>query len=373
MFETELSQDELKRYSRHILIPDVGMDGQKKLKQAKVLIVGVGGLGSIAGLYLEAAGVGVIGLVDFDMVDETNLHRQTIYTRDDVGKKKVFMAKQKLIERNPNLEVKAHDVKLTKENAVGIIANYDLVIDGSDNFATRYIVNDVCLQLGKPNVYGSIFQFEGQASVFNHNGSGCYRCVYNEPPKPGTVPSCAEAGVLGVLPGIIGLIQATEAIKIILGKGETLSNRLLLFDGLKMSFRELKFSKRVDCKSCGLNRESVKSQESCNHKTEDLQIEPRQLKYLMQSGEHVTLLDVREPSEYEICRIRGSKLIPLGDLENQLDELNKNSLIVAYCHHGSRSMMAVDLLRSKGFVKLKNLSGGIDGWAEDVEPSMPKY
>ncbi len=378
----ELTNEEVKRYSRHLMIPEVGVDGQKKLKQAKVLIVGIGELGSPSSIYLAAAGIGKIGLVDFDSVDHTNLHRQIIFTTNDVGKKKLDVAKDKLKAVNPNVDVILHETKLTSENAMNIIRNYDIVIDGTDNFPTRYLVNDACVLLGKPNVYGSIFQFDGQVSVFDAKKGPCYRCLYPEPPPPGLVPSCAERGVLGILPGFVGLIQATEAIKLILGAGESLIGRLLLFNALEMSFKELKLRKDPNCPLCGENKtitQLIDYNQFCGITTttqdsvDDEQITPKQLKELFDKKEDFILVDVREPHEHQICHVEGSKLIPLGQIKQRSEELDKNKLIVLHCHHGVRSMQALNYLKNLGFTKLKNLDGGIDLWAEDVEPTMARY
>ncbi|MBI4163830.1 MAG: molybdopterin-synthase adenylyltransferase MoeB [Candidatus Aenigmarchaeota archaeon] len=376
-----LTDEETKRYNRHIIIPEVGVEGQKQLKRARVLIVGAGGLGCPTSLYLAAAGVGKIGLVDFDVVDHTNLHRQIIFTTQDVGKKKVEAAKQKLKAVNPNVDIILHETKLTSQNAMDIIRNYDIVIDGTDNYPTRYLVNDACVLLGKPNIYGSIFQFDGQASVFDASKGPCYRCLYKEPPPHGLVPSCAEGGVLGILPGIIGLIQATEAIKLILGTGDSLVGRLLLFNALDMSFRELKLRKDPTCPLCGTNKtitQLIDYEQFCGIsqkpvEEDDEQINPKKLKELFDKKEDLILVDVREQSEYQICHIEGSKLIPLGQIKQRSEELDKNKLIVLHCHHGGRSMQALSYLKSLGFTKLKNLDGGIDAWADEVEPTMTKY
>ncbi len=376
-----LTDEETKRYNRHIIIPEVGVEGQKQLKRARILIVGAGGLGSPASLYLAAAGIGKIGLVDFDVVDHTNLHRQIIFTTQDVGKKKVEAAKERLKAVNPNVDIILHETKLTSQNAMEIIRNYDIVIDGTDNYPTRYLVNDACVLLGKPNIYGSIFQFDGQASVFDASKGPCYRCLYKEPPPHGLVPSCAEGGVFGILPGIIGLIQATEAIKLILGTGDSLVGRLLLFNALDMNFRELKLRKDPSCPLCGTNKtitQLIDYEQFCgvNQKPveqEDDQISPKQLKELFDKKEDFVLVDVREQHEYQICHIEGSKLIPLGQIKQRSEELDKNKLIVLHCHHGGRSMQALSYLKGLGFTKLKNLDGGIDLWAEDVEQGMAKY
>lgn len=383
----DLSQDELKRYSRHLIMPEVGIEGQKKLKDAKVLCIGSGGLGSPMSLYLAAAGVGTIGMVDFDVVDFSNLQRQILFGTKDVGKPKVKTAIDRLTDINPNIKVVPYETKFTSENAMEIIKQYDIVADGTDNFPTRYLVNDACVLLGKPNVYGSIFRFEGQASVFDATKGPCYRCLYPEPPPPGLVPSCAEGGVLGILPGIIGVIQATEVVKIILGKGQTLVGRLLTFNALKMIFREMKLRKNPDCPICGPKKTITKlidyeqfcglkiGQESAGEaqaKAGSIEISPEEAKKKLDNGE-IVLIDVREPYEFDICHIQGAKLIPLGELPNRLNELNADDQIVLHCHHGGRSMRALQLLQTKGFKKLKNLTGGIDQWAERLEPDMARY
>jgi sulfur-carrier protein adenylyltransferase/sulfurtransferase len=378
-----LSNDEIARYSRHLILPEVGMDGQLKLKAAKVALIGAGGLGAPVGLYLAAAGVGRIGLVDFDVVDASNLQRQVIHGTRDIGRKKLDSAADRMLDINPHLQVDKFDTGLTSENALGILRGYDLVIDGTDNFPTRYLVNDACVLLGKPNVYGSIFRFEGQASVFAYEGGPCYRCLYPEPPPPGLVPSCAEGGVLGILPGIIGVVQATEAVKIILGVGETLKGRLLLYDALAMRFRELKLRRDPNCPVCGDRptiRELIDYQEFCGLRPPAQApaagppvITPREVKVKLDRGDRFTLLDVREPHEFQICRIPGGKLIPLGELPKRLAELDPNSEFVAYCKMGGRSQKAVDLLIQNGFRNVRNMTGGITAWSDQVDPSVPKY
>ncbi|BAJ50987.1 molybdopterin biosynthesis protein MoeB [Candidatus Caldarchaeum subterraneum] len=374
-----LSFEEIKRYGRHLIIPEVGMAGQKKLKAAKVLVVGAGGLGSPISLYLAAAGVGKIGLVDFDLVDESNLQRQVLYTTRDVKRPKLEVAKERLTALNPHIEVETYETRLTSENALDIIKDYDIVVDGTDNFPTRYLVNDACVLLGKPNVYGSIFRFDGQVSVFDARRGPCYRCLYPEPPPPGLVPSCAEGGVLGVLPGVIGALQAMETIKLIIGIGEPLVGRLLLFDGLHMSFTELKLRKDPNCVICGPNpriRELIDYEAFCGvtpSADTSMHITPEELHEKLQKGEKVFLLDVREPVEYEICHLENALLIPLSKLPEHVNKLSLTDEIVAYCHTGVRSSMAVKLLRDLGFRRVRNLAGGIDAWAERIDPSMPRY
>ena len=383
---TELSKDEIARYSRHLILPEVGMEGQKKLKAASILLIGAGGLGSPLGLYLAAAGVGRLGIVDFDVVEESNLQRQIIHGTKDVGKLKVDSAKASINDINPNVEVEVYNTGLTSENAMEIIAKYDMVIDGTDNFPTRYLVNDACVLLGKPNVYGSIFRFEGQASVFWAEKGPCYRCLYPEPPPPGMVPSCAEGGVIGILPGIVGLLQANEGVKLILGQGSPLIGRLLLFNALDMKFRELKLKKDPTCPVCGENptvTELIDYNEFCGVPTggdaevsEELgpdEITPAQVKERMDRGEEFVLIDVREEHEWEICNIPGAKLIPLSEFEARIDELDTDADIVVHCKMGGRSAKAQDILFANGYPKVKNMVGGVTRWADDVDSSMPKY
>ena len=378
-----LSQQEILRYSRHLIMPEVGMKGQLKLKAAKVLLIGTGGLGAPLGLYLAAAGVGRLGLVDFDVVDFTNLQRQVTFTTQDVGKRKIEAARDRLQGLNPEIQIDTHEVKLTSENALTILRDYDIIVDGTDNFPTRYLVNDACVLLGKPNVYGSIFRFEGQATVFALDDGPCYRCLYPEPPPPGLVPSCAEGGVLGVLPGIVGSIQANETIKLIIGRGESLKGRLLMFDALKMKFRELRLRKNPDCPICGTHRTVTKLidyEEFCGLRGQEAQqpaaqvpeMEPVELKRKLDAGENVFILDVREPHEYQICHLNGH-LIPLGDLPKRVSELDSARPIVAHCRSGQRSAQAVEFLRTAGFRKVWNLKGGILAWSDTVDPSVPKY
>jgi adenylyltransferase/sulfurtransferase len=377
-----LSNEEILRYSRHLIMPEVGMEGQQKLKAAKVLCIGTGGLGSPLALYLAAAGIGTLGLVDFDVVDYTNLQRQIIHSTPDVGRKKLDSAAEKLQAINPFLNIRKFDMRLSSENALELFREFDIVADGTDNFPTRYLVNDACVLTGKPNVYGSIFRFEGQASVFATEDGPCYRCLYPEPPPPGLVPSCAEGGVLGILPGLVGVMQATEVIKLILGVGEPLIGRLLLIDALAMKFRELKLRKNPECPVCGPNPTVTKlidynefcgirgEEKAVEITTSDIQVE--ELKRRLDAGDNIYVLDVREPHEYQICNI-GGHLIPLSDLPNRLSELDKNSEIVAHCKMGGRSAKAVDLLRKSGFKNVRNMTGGILAWADRVDPRMPKY
>ena len=378
-----LSNEEILRYSRHLIMPEVGMEGQQKLKAARVLCIGTGGLGSPLALYLAAAGVGTLGLVDFDVVDFTNLQRQVIHFTSDVGRPKLESAKQKIAAINPFVNVKAFATKLTSENALELFADFDIIVDGTDNFPTRFLVNDACVFTGKPNVYGSIFRFEGQASVFAAKEGPCYRCLYPEPPPPGLVPSCAEGGVLGILPGLVGLIQATEAIKLILGTGDPLIGRLLLVDALGMKFRELKLRKNPDCVVCGTNPTVTKLidyEEFCGLRGQEKpvnqsgipEISVEELKRRLDAKEDFVLVDVREPHEYKICNLNGT-LIPLGDVPKRVHELDPAKEMVIHCHHGGRSARAVAFLRQAGFTKVSNLAGGIHAWAERIDPKVPKY
>src|SRR6058998_3682264 len=378
----KLSHEEILRYSRHLILPDVGVEGQKKLKAARVLLVGAGGLGSPAALYLAAAGVGTLGLVDFDVVDKTNLQRQILHGTSAVGTPKLESARARLQDLNPNVQVETFETRLTSENALDIIREFDVVADGTDNFPTRYLVNDACVLLGKPNVYGSIFRFEGQASVFYAKEGPCYRCLYAEPPPPGLVPSCAEGGVLGVLPGIVGSIQAIEAIKVLLGKGDTLIGRLLVFDALRMKFRELRLRKNPACPICGTNptiKELIDYEEFCGLRGpseqvgEELQISVEALKEKIDRGQPVVLVDVREPMEWEIAHLDRAVLIPVAQVPGRVNELSTADEIVVYCKTGVRSGRITNFLREIGFRKVKNLVGGIDEWAEKVEPEMPRY
>lgn len=385
----ELSNDEILRFSRHLILPEVGMEGQRRLKGAKVLMVGTGGLGAPLGMYLAAVGIGKIGIVDFDTVDVTNLQRQIIHGQKDIGRKKIDSAAETMQDINPHLEIVKHETFLTSANALDIIKDYDVVVDGTDNFPTRYLVNDACVILGKPNAYGSIFRFEGQATVFHHEDGPCYRCLYPEPPPPGLVPSCAEGGVLGILPGIIGVIQATETVKIILGKGDTLKGRLMLYDSLNMKFRELKLRRNPECPVCGDNptvTELIDYQEFCGIPQQEAkeaeeaeasgklpEMTPEELKAKLDAGEDVFVLDVREPFEYEIAKIEGSTLIPLGELSRRVEELDSTADIVVHCKSGKRSAKAQQTLKDMGFSRVTNLEGGILRWSEDVDDEVPQY
>jgi molybdopterin/thiamine biosynthesis adenylyltransferase/rhodanese-related sulfurtransferase/molybdopterin converting factor small subunit len=383
--ETTLSKEEILRYSRHLIMPEVGMDGQLKLKNAKVLLIGTGGLGAPLGLYLAAAGIGRIGLVDFDVVDFTNLQRQVIHGTSDVGRKKLDSAADRMQAINPHVRLDKYEVALSSENALDILKDYDIIVDGTDNFPTRYLVNDACVLLGKPNVYGSIFRFEGQATVFAYEGGPCYRCLYPEPPPPGLVPSCAEGGVLGILPGLIGMVQATETVKLILGKGQPLVGRLLLYDALDMRFRELKLRKNPECPVCGEHPTITqlidyhqfcgvpRQQEEPLPGTNEWEIEAVDVKAKMDRGEPFVLIDVREPHEYQICSIPNSKLIPLGEVPKRVNELNSADEIVVHCKSGMRSAKAVEFLKQAGFRKVKNMKGGILAWSDKVDPRVPKY
>jgi molybdopterin/thiamine biosynthesis adenylyltransferase/rhodanese-related sulfurtransferase len=380
--ETTLSKDEILRYSRHLIMPEVGMEGQLKLKNASVLLVGTGGLGAPTALYLAAAGIGRIGLVDFDVVDYTNLQRQVIHGTKDVGKPKIDSAIESMSDINPFVKLDRHEVALTSENALEILKDYDYIVDGTDNFPTRYLVNDACVLLKKPNIYGSIFRFEGQATIFAYPGGPCYRCLYPEPPPPGLVPSCAEGGVLGILPGIIGLIQATETVKLILGAGEPLIGRLMLYDALKMKFRELKLRRDPECPACGDHPTITKLidyQQFCGIPQHQEavpvtgEIDAVELKAKLDRGDDFKLIDVREPHEFQICRIPGSTLIPLGELPKHLNELDPTAEYVMHCKMGGRSAKAVDLMKQSGFKKVLNMTGGITAWSDKVDPTVPKY
>ena len=378
-----LTKKEIERYSRHLIMPEVGMDGQLKLKQAKVLCIGTGGLGAPLGLYLAAAGVGRIGLVDFDRVDDSNLQRQVLFSTQDVGRPKIVAAADRLRGLNPDIQIDTFDTHFSSENALEILKDYDIVVDGTDNFPTRYLVNDASVLLKKRNVYGSIFRFEGQITIFGDPNGPCYRCLYPEPPPPGLVPSCAEGGVLGVLPGIVGSIQAAETLKLIIGKGESLIGRLLLFDALAMRFRELKLRKNPDCPMCGAHPTitklidyaefcGVRGEEALVPQTSVPEITPRELKARLDRGDDLYILDVREPHEYQICNL-GGHLIPLGDLSKRASELDSSREIVAHCRSGKRSAEAVEFLQRAGFRKVLNLKGGILAWSDEVDSSVPKY
>jgi molybdopterin/thiamine biosynthesis adenylyltransferase/rhodanese-related sulfurtransferase/molybdopterin converting factor small subunit len=383
----ELSNAEMARYSRHLILPEVGMEGQRKLKAARVLCIGTGGLGSPLALYLTAAGVGTLGLVDFDKVDESNLQRQIIHATPDIGRPKIDSAAEKLKALNPFVNVVKHETMLTSENALELFADYDIIVDGTDNFPTRYLVNDACVITGKPNVYGSIFRFDGQASVFATKDGPCYRCLYPEPPPPGLVPSCAEGGVLGILPGLVGVIQATEAIKLILGAPEPLIGRLLLVDAWRMKFRELKLRKNPECPVCGTHPTVTKLidyQQFCGFGGEEKvttinQMPVEELKRRLDAGDDVVVLDVREPHEFQIANLTGTKpdvkFIPLGQVGQRLGELEeyKDREIVVHCKMGGRSQKAAEQLQAAGFTKLHNLAGGITAWSEKIDPKVAKY
>lgn len=383
-----LSQDQIARYSRHLLLPEVGVEGQEKLCNAKVLCIGTGGLGSPLGLYLVAAGIGTLGLVDFDIVDQSNLQRQIVHGESTVGKLKVDSAKDRLADMNSDVKVITYNTRLSSENAMEIFKDYDIIVDGTDNFPTRYLANDAAVLLGKPYIYGCILRFEGQASVFHSKEGPCYRCLYPEPPPPGLVPSCAEGGVLGVLPGIIGLIQATEVVKLILGKGETLVGRLMIFDALAMKFREMKLRKDKDCPICGENptiTELIDYEQFCGipsateaeAENAALEIPAEEVKLKLDGSGKFILVDVREPSEYDICRIDGSVLIPLGLIEEMkpknLNGLSQNDEIILHCKAGVRSLKAVKALKKMGFENVKSMAGGIEAWSDNIDPSVPKY
>jgi len=380
---SSLTNEEILRYSRHLIMPEVGMEGQLKLKAAKVLLIGTGGLGAPLGLYLTAAGVGNIGLVDFDVVDFTNLQRQVTFGTTDVGKPKTQAASARLSNLNPDVHITTYETKLTRENALELFKDYDVIVDGTDNFPTRYLVNDACILLGKPNVYGSIFRFEGQVTIFGMPDGPCYRCLYPQPPPPGLVPSCAEGGVLGVLPGIIGSLQAMETIKLLMGSGEPLIGRLLLFDALAPKFRELKLRKNSHCPMCGTHPTihklidydefcGIRGQEEPDMDLNVPEITARELKLRFDQGDEFFILDVREPHEYQICNLKGH-LIPLGELPRRVHELDSSHEIVAHCRSGKRSAQAVDFLRKAGFRKVLNLRGGILSWSTEVDPSVPRY
>ncbi len=378
----KLSNREIAHYSRHLILPEVGLKGQEKLKDARVLLVGTGGLGAPAAQYLAAAGVGTLGLVDFDVVDESNLHRQILFTKDDVGKSKAQTAAARLRAMNPHIDVQVHETRFEASNAHGILRDYDMILDGTDNFPTRYLANDVAVLQGKPNVYASIFRFEGQASVFDARRGPCYRCLYAKPPPPGLVPSCAEGGVLGVLPGIMGSIQAAEAIKLIVGRGEPLIGKLLLFDALEMEFTKLRLAKNPDCPLCGPRatiKELIDYEEFCGIRGEEEEVpegipamDARALEARL-ARKDVLLVDVREPHEAEIARIPGGKLVPLHELAARAAELPQTEDIVLYCRSGVRSAKALQFLQTLGFKRVWNLDGGILAWSDEVDPSVPKY
>ena len=376
----QLSAEELQRYSRHLMMPEVTPDGQRCLKAARVLCIGAGGLGSPAALYLAAAGVGTIGIVDFDDVDLSNLQRQILHGTSDIGRSKLESARDRLRDVNPEIKLELHKCRFSSENAIELVAQYDLIVDGSDNFPTRYLSNDVCVFARKPNVYGSVFRFEGQTTVFApHIGGPCYRCLFPEPPPPDTVPNCAEAGVLGVLPGFIGMLQAIETIKLIVGIGDPLVGRLLYFDALKVKFRELNVRRDPQCPVCGENPtifSPIDYEQFCGARRDEKAI-PRmsahELKQKMDAREPFELIDVRETYEYEIARIDGARLIPLGEIAERADELRRDRPIVVHCHSGRRSAEAVRLLQQRGFGNIYNLEGGIDAWSDQIDPGVPKY
>ena len=379
------SQNEIQRYSRHLIMPEVGMTGQKKLKSASILLIGAGGLGSPLGLYLAAAGIGRLGLVDFDVVDHSNLQRQVLHTTADVGRPKLQSAAEHLQAINPEVELDLYETHISSANAMELMGPYDIVIDGTDNFPTRYLVNDACVLLGKPNVYGSIFRFDGQASVFHPPHGPCYRCLFPEPPPPGMVPSCAEGGVLGILPGTIGIIQATEAVKLILGTGKSLIGRLMIYDALDMTFREMKIRRNPECPLCGENptiKELIDYEQFCGIPSQhedtvlsepDWEISVADLHAQIQGDPKPFILDVRNPVEYEICKLPESFLIPLSQLPQRTGELDPDQEIIVHCKTGQRSAHAVELLRGAGFQKVKNLLGGIEAWAEEIDSDMPTY
>ncbi|MDX1582651.1 MAG: molybdopterin-synthase adenylyltransferase MoeB [Thermoanaerobaculia bacterium] len=380
MSDPNFSREELLRYSRHFVMPEVGAEGQKRLKDGKVLCVGAGGLGSPAATYLAAAGVGTIGIVDHDEVDLTNLHRQILHGTSDVGRRKIESARRRLEEVNDQIDIRTHGVRLESSNAMEILGKYDVIIDGSDNFATRYLVSDACVMLGKPDVYGSIFRFDGQATVFSSEDAPCYRCLYPDPPEPGAIPSCEQAGVLGILPGLVGTIQATEAVKILLGVGETLAGRLLVIDALRMDFRSVKLRKNTGCPVCGESptiRELIDYDLFCGGETmtvenDETELRVTELKKKIDSGDELQLIDVREPMEAQIANIPGSKLIPMGELRDRMEELDQGKELVVFCRTGKRSDMAARFLRDRGF-RAKNLIGGIHAWSDEIDPTQPKY
>ncbi len=383
-----LSNDEIKRYSRHLIMPEVGVEGQEKLKKGSVLCIGAGGLGSPAALYLAAAGVGTIGIVDFDVVDFSNLQRQIIHGTSDVGRSKLASAKDRLLELNPHITIETYETALSSKNALDLFKPYDVILDGTDNFPTRYLTNDACVLLGIPNAYGSIFRFEGQASVFATKDGPCYRCLYPEPPPPGLVPSCAEGGVLGVLPGVVGTIQATEAMKLIMGIGEPLVGRFLIYDALRMKFRELKLKKDPDCPVCGTHptvTELIDYEQFCGvapaatevavstTNSSETETDVKELKRKIDAKEDFFLLDVREPNEYQIGRIPGSTLIPLGEVPQRVNEIPRDKEVVVHCKMGGRSAKAAAFLRQQGYTNVKNLKGGITDWSDKIDPKVPKY
>jgi adenylyltransferase/sulfurtransferase len=381
MMNPTLNQDEIRRYSRHLVMPEVGREGQERLKTARILVVGMGGLGSPVAMYLAAAGIGKLGLVEFDRVEESNLQRQILFGQSDIGRPKIEVALERLREINPLIEITTHPARIDSANAMTLLNDYDVVVDGSDNFPTRYLVNDACVLAGKPNVYGSIFRFEGQISVFWGAQGPCYRCLFPEPPPPGLVPSCAEGGVLGVLPGIIGTLQANEAIKLVLGIGESLVGRLVIFDALSLRFRELRLQKNAECPVCSarptvtepIDYEAFCGLDQAEPETDEVNITVSGLQRLQEQGRRPLLLDVRTPREWQICRLDGAQLLPLHELTGRWQELEGEQEIVVYCHHGHRSARAVDFLRRAGMQNVRNLTGGIDAWSKEIDSSVPLY
>jgi len=376
-----LTQDEIRRYSRHLVMPEVGREGQERLKAARALVVGAGGLGSPVAMYLAAAGIGKLGLVEFDRVEESNLQRQVLFGQSDIGRPKIEVALERLREINPLIEIATHQSRIDSANAMTLLADYDLVVDGSDNFPTRYLVNDACVLAGIPDVYGSIFRFEGQVSIFWGARGPCYRCLFPEPPPPGLVPSCAEGGVLGVLPGIIGSLQANEVIKLVLGVGDPLVGRLVIFDALSLRFRELRLKKSLQCPVCSaqatltelIDYEAFCGSDQAESLPDEVNISVSQLQRRQQQGRRPLLVDVRTQREWEICRLQGAQLLPLAELANRWQELDSEREIVVYCHHGHRSARAVDFLRRVGLERARNLTGGIDAWSQEIDPSVPLY
>jgi adenylyltransferase/sulfurtransferase len=381
-----LSADELQRYHRHLILPDVGEEGQRRLKKARVLLVGVGGLGSPAALYLAAAGVGHLGIVDADVVELSNLQRQVLHTTRDVGRAKVSSARARLFELNPHVQVSTYHARLTSANALELLRDYDVIVDGSDNFQTRYLINDACVLLGKPNVYGSVLRFDGQASVFGMPDGPCYRCLFREPPPPGLIPNCAEGGVFGVLPGLVGVIQATETIKLITGAGDPLVGRLLLVDALRMRFRMIDVARDPECRACGTREITAlidydafcglpPEPEAAPHADDgdSEEITPLALAARLRNGAAPGLVDVREPYEWAIARLPDARLVPLNSLPEAVRSLDRDAELVVYCHHGTRSQAAAAWLRDQGFGRVRNLAGGIDRWSLEVDPSLRRY
>jgi molybdopterin/thiamine biosynthesis adenylyltransferase/rhodanese-related sulfurtransferase len=379
MSAAAFSPAERRRYARHLILPEIGVAGQERLRQARVLLVGVGGLGSPAALYLAAAGVGTLGLVDDDRVDASNLHRQILYGESAVGRPKLEVGTARLRDLNPHVTIEAFPTRLTSSNALDIVRGFDVVIDGSDNFPTRYLVNDACVLLGKPDVYGSIFRFDGQVSVFGTSGGPCYRCLFRDPPPPGLVPSCAEAGVLGVIPGIVGSLQALEAVKLIVGAGQGLAGRLLLIDGLAGRFRELAVKRDPECPACGDQptiRELIDYEAFCGaaaREPSEIEVDPAALARELENGTAPLLVDVREQWEWDVCRLEGAVHLPLGDLPAGLDRLPRDRPVVTYCHSGVRSLWARQYMMERGFADVRSLRGGIDAWAREIDETIPRY